>query len=198
MLRGWGRGAHSDRRPSPTSTCVPATVPALQIQKSAQHYTEAAQDEVVLLSQLKSSDRDDAKHCVRLHDHFEHSGPHGRHVCLVFEVLGDNLLALIKRYDYKGVPIPIVRNLTRQMLVALDFMHRWGALPGRQDGGRGRGEHKPGGTKACEDGPGSGRGTGSKERRGHVVVHWLGPNACCPLPSPSAGPAARCPHKRAR
>jgi hypothetical protein len=57
---------------------------------------------------------------------FEHSGPHGRHVCMVFEVLGDNLLALIKRYDYKGVPIPVVRNLARQMLVGLDYLHRCG------------------------------------------------------------------------
>ena len=27
------------------------------------------------------------------------------HVCMVFEVLGDNLLALIKRYDYRGIPL---------------------------------------------------------------------------------------------
>lgn len=43
---------------------------------------------------------------------------------MVFEVLGDNLLALIKAYDYKGVPLPVVRTLTRQMLVALDYLHR--------------------------------------------------------------------------
>ena len=29
-------------------------------------------------------------------DWFEHVGPHGRHVCMVFEVLGDNLLTLIR------------------------------------------------------------------------------------------------------
>lgn len=97
---------------------------ALKVQKSAQHYTEAARDEVVLLTQLKEGDPNDSHNCVRLHDHFEHSGPHGRHVCLVFEVLGDNLLALIKRYDYKGIPIPVVQNLARQMLAALDYMHR--------------------------------------------------------------------------
>ncbi|GFH33417.1 protein kinase domain-containing protein, partial [Haematococcus lacustris] len=39
-------------------------------------------------------------------------------------VLGDNLLALIKMFDYRGVPIPIVRNLARQMLVGLDYLHR--------------------------------------------------------------------------
>jgi len=49
-------------------------------------------------------------HCVvRLLDNFEHRGPHGVHVCMVFEVLGDNLLALIKRYDYRGIPLTAVK-----------------------------------------------------------------------------------------
>lgn len=30
----------------------------------------------------------------------------------------------LRRFDYRGIPIPIVRNLTRHMLVALDYMHR--------------------------------------------------------------------------
>lgn len=94
------------------------------MQKSAQHYTEAARDEITLLSQIRDGDPDNTRHCCRLLDSFEHSGPHGLHVCMVFEVLGDNLLALIKAYDYKGIPLPVVRTLTRQMLVALDYLHR--------------------------------------------------------------------------
>lgn len=43
---------------------------------------------------------------------------------MVFEVLGDNLLALIKRFNYRGVPLPVVRHLTRQMLIGLDYLHR--------------------------------------------------------------------------
>lgn len=70
----------------------------LQVQKSATHYTEAARDEITLLSQLREGDPNNDKHCVQLRDSFEHAGPHGRHVCLVFEVLGDNLLSLIKRW----------------------------------------------------------------------------------------------------
>ncbi|KAI8472103.1 MAG: Serine/threonine protein kinase SRPK1 [Monoraphidium minutum] len=96
---------------------------ALKVQKSAPHYTDAARDEVTLLGQLSAGDASGASHCVRLLDNFEHAGPHGLHVCLVFEVLGDNLLALIKAYDYRGLPLPIVRNIGRQVLAALDFMH---------------------------------------------------------------------------
>ena len=36
---------------------------------------------------------------------------------MVFEVLGENLLELIMKYDYKGIPIPIVKSITRQVLV---------------------------------------------------------------------------------
>ena len=86
-----------------------------QVQKSAQHYAEAARDEITLLEELRDGDLAGARHCVRLLDSFEHSGQHGRHVCMVFEVLGDNLLVLIKEYDYRGIPIPIVQRLTQQV-----------------------------------------------------------------------------------
>ena len=40
-------------------------------------------------------------------------------VVMVFEVLGENLLQLIMKYDYKGIPIPVVKNITRQILVCV-------------------------------------------------------------------------------
>ena len=42
---------------------------------------------------------------------------------MVFEVLGDNLLSLIKAFRYRGVPLPAVRVLARQILVGLDYLH---------------------------------------------------------------------------
>lgn len=61
---------------------------------------------------------------VQLMDCFDHVGPHGRHVCMVFEMLGCNLLSVIKRYNYHGIPIRIVKNMARQMCQGLDFLHR--------------------------------------------------------------------------
>ena len=58
-----------------------------QVQKSASHYTEAARDEITLLTQIRDGDPSDSRHCVRLHDWFEHRGPHGLHICMVFEVV---------------------------------------------------------------------------------------------------------------
>jgi serine/threonine-protein kinase SRPK3 len=43
---------------------------------------------------------------------------------MVFEILGVNLLEVIKRYNYKGVPIPLVRIMAKQLLLGLDYLHR--------------------------------------------------------------------------
>ncbi|KAF3573840.1 hypothetical protein F2Q69_00061719 [Brassica cretica] len=97
---------------------------ALKVQKSAQHYTEAAMDEITILQQIAEGDADDTKCVVKLLDHFKHSGPNGQHVCMVFEYLGDNLLTLIKYSDYRGLPIPMVKEICYHMLVGLDYLHK--------------------------------------------------------------------------
>ncbi|KAI9080154.1 hypothetical protein K1719_037832 [Acacia pycnantha] len=97
---------------------------ALKIQKSAQHYTEAAMDEIKILKQVAEGDPDDKKCVVKLLDHFKHSGPNGQHVCLVFEFLGDNLLTVIKYSDYRGIPISMVKEICFHILVGLDYLHR--------------------------------------------------------------------------
>ncbi|KFK34556.1 hypothetical protein AALP_AA5G161300 [Arabis alpina] len=97
---------------------------ALKVQKSAQHYTEAAMDEITILQQIAEGDTDDTKCVVKLLDHFKHTGPNGQHVCMVFEYLGDNLLTLIKYSDYRGLPIPMVKEICYHMLVGLDYLHK--------------------------------------------------------------------------
>ncbi|KAI4300395.1 hypothetical protein L6164_033780 [Bauhinia variegata] len=97
---------------------------AMKVQKSAQHYTEAAMDEITILQQIAEGDPDDKKCVVKLLDHFKHSGPNGQHVCMVFEYLGDNLLTLIKYSDYRGMPIHMVKELCFHILVGLDYLHR--------------------------------------------------------------------------
>ncbi|KAI3450654.1 hypothetical protein Pfo_007319 [Paulownia fortunei] len=97
---------------------------ALKVQKSAQHYTEAAMDEITILKQIAEGDPEDKKCVVKLLDHFKHSGPNGQHVCMVFEYLGDNLLTLIKYSDYRGVPLHMVKEICFHILVGLDYLHR--------------------------------------------------------------------------
>lgn len=64
-------------------------------------------------------------HTVQLLNSFIHTGANGSHFIMVFEILGVNLLEIMKRYDYKGVPIPIVRRMSKQILLGLDYLHRF-------------------------------------------------------------------------
>jgi serine/threonine-protein kinase SRPK3 len=43
---------------------------------------------------------------------------------MVFEILGVNLLEVLKRYDYKGLPLDLVKEISRQVLMGLDFLNR--------------------------------------------------------------------------
>lgn len=52
-------------------------------------------------------------HCLQMYDWFFHHSTNGKHFVMAFEVLGKNLLTLVKKYDYHGIPIPIVREITR-------------------------------------------------------------------------------------
>ncbi|KAI1301119.1 serine/threonine protein kinase, CMGC group [Mortierella claussenii] len=99
---------------------------ALKVVKSASHYTETAIDEIKLLERVVQANPNapGRKYVVELLDHFMHRGPNGLHVCMVFEVLGENLLSVIKRYRHRGIPIHLVRQIIHQVLMGLDYMHR--------------------------------------------------------------------------
>lgn len=99
---------------------------ALKVVRSAAHYTETALDEIKLLNKVVQAniDHPGRKHVVSLLDSFNHKGPHGMHVCMVFEVLGENLLGLIKKWNHRGIPMPLVKQITKQVLLGLDYLHR--------------------------------------------------------------------------
>ncbi|KAJ5949845.1 Protein kinase dsk1 [Penicillium verhagenii] len=99
---------------------------ALKVVRSAAHYTETAIDEIKLLNRIVEAkpSHPGRKHVVSLLDSFEHKGPNGVHVCMVFEVLGENLLGLIKRWNHRGIPMPLVKQITKQVLLGLDYLHR--------------------------------------------------------------------------
>ncbi|KIM52422.1 hypothetical protein SCLCIDRAFT_141158 [Scleroderma citrinum Foug A] len=117
---------------------------ALKVVKSAPRYTETALDEIKLLQRLITSSTPPVEstqenpnpplspsqthpgrsHVISFLDHFKHKGPNGTHVCMVFEVLGENLLGLIKRHQNKGVPMALVKQIAKQVLMGLDYMHR--------------------------------------------------------------------------
>ncbi|KFG60073.1 putative cell-cycle-associated protein kinase SRPK [Toxoplasma gondii RUB] len=138
---------------------------AIKFQKSAKHYTEAAVDEVHLLTAVKEGvknaiwreaskgyseivkerlvegnavDTNNSRlpppplspnsslappPVVVFKEKFAHTGPNGRHMCLVFEVLGPNLLSLIKRFNFRGLPMNLVRRVATDVLYGLSYLH---------------------------------------------------------------------------
>lgn len=98
---------------------------ALKIVKSAQHFTETAKDEINLLKCVRDSDPADPKRnkTVQLLNDFKVTGVNGTHICMVFEVLGHNLLKLILKSNYRGIPLINVKTIIRQVLEGLDYLH---------------------------------------------------------------------------
>ena len=115
---------------------------AIKIQKSAQQYLEAAFDEVEILEQVSTKWKtdewkksyakyektqeinSDSCYCIQLLNSFIHSGSNGKHFAMVFEIMGVTLLEIIKRYNYRGIPLPLVRIIAKQVLIGLDYLHR--------------------------------------------------------------------------
>ena len=97
---------------------------ALKVQKSAEDYTDAAFDEIMLFKDVvKYSEGKDVP-IVKFIDAFKHCGPHGVHICMVFELLADNLYTLVQLYDYQGIPRKLLKRFAKQMLEGLDHLHR--------------------------------------------------------------------------
>ena len=111
---------------------VQETYVALKISKSSRTYTDSASSEIAILQTINEKLQDfesgfvlsPKAYLVTLLDSFSHRGPNGRHVCMVFEILGINLLQVLKIYNFEGLPIEICKSFFTQILTSLDFLHR--------------------------------------------------------------------------
>jgi len=85
-------------------------------------------DELRMLQRTMSVDPRYPGHSriVQLLDHFQYTGPHGVHLCLVMEVLGPRLsdLQLFYRAQRRTIPSNIIKRVTKQVLLGLDYLHR--------------------------------------------------------------------------
>ncbi|KAJ7225865.1 kinase-like domain-containing protein [Mycena pura] len=98
---------------------------ALKVVKSAGRYAETARDEIKLLSRVASASpsHPGRQHLVSFLDSFAHQGLESSHICIVFEPLGESLLALIERNRRKGVPRALVKVVSKQVLLGLEYLH---------------------------------------------------------------------------
>lgn len=109
---------------------------AIKVVKLGRNYAEAAEDEIRILGAMHGP------HVTRLHDHFLVEGPNGKHICMAFELLGENILHIIIKHKAVRlllressiphpplvIPLSSVKVIARQLLEGIDYMHRHGVI----------------------------------------------------------------------
>lgn len=93
--------------------------------------TSMDNSELSILSYLNQQRNSDpmSRHVITLLDCFEHQGPNGKHVCIVFEALS----ARISEYNNGMVPrFPkwMAKRILRQVLIGICFLHSHGVIHG--------------------------------------------------------------------
>ena len=92
---------------------------ALKIMRSNPRYEKVGFDEQEMIRVIMENQGHERwmkgceNYCVQMFDWFFHHATNGKHFVMVFEVLGKNLLNLIGRYGNRGIPIPLVREITK-------------------------------------------------------------------------------------
>ena len=64
-------------------------------------------------------------------DNFQIIGPHGMHVCLVYEPMRETLSFVQRRFEHMRLSLPLVKAFVRLLLKGLDYLHsdvRWFTL----------------------------------------------------------------------
>ncbi|XP_034693848.1 serine/threonine-protein kinase AFC1 isoform X4 [Vitis riparia] len=93
-------------------------VVAIKIVRSIHKYREAAMIEIDVLQKLARHDVGGTR-CVQIRNWFDYRN----HICIVFEKLGPSLYDFLRKNSYRSFPIDLVRELGRQLLESVAFMH---------------------------------------------------------------------------
>ncbi|KRT81829.1 protein kinase, partial [Oryctes borbonicus] len=98
---------------------------AVKIVKAAEMFNCVAQDEIKLLRCIKCADPSHPgyKHIIQMLDFFQEHSMNGYHTCISFELMGPSLLHLLVQSDYRGIHLPGVRTILKQLLQGLVYLH---------------------------------------------------------------------------
>uniref|UniRef100_A0A2K1YP42 Protein kinase domain-containing protein n=2 Tax=Populus trichocarpa TaxID=3694 RepID=A0A2K1YP42_POPTR len=91
---------------------------AVKVVRSTKKYREAAMLEVDVLQLLGKYDRNGSR-CVQIRNWLDYRN----HICIVFEMLGPSLYDFLRKNNYCPFPVNLVRELGRQLLECVAFMH---------------------------------------------------------------------------
>ena len=86
-------------------------------------YFRYSKDEIKIINEITKSDPDNKQQIMHMYDFFVYNEGDDRIMCMLFEVLGSELMKLMKKYNYKGLP-PTVVKIIYDVLKGLDYIHR--------------------------------------------------------------------------
>jgi serine/threonine protein kinase len=99
---------------------------AIKIVRNVRRYHDSALIEADICERVNREQKRQKKDlCAKMLDRFDL--PTG-HYCLVFERLGRSLYDFLKAHNYRPFPMFCVRDFSRQLLEALDFLHGFGLI----------------------------------------------------------------------
>lgn len=89
---------------------------AVKVVKSKSEYLNQSLTEAKVLELLnRQIDPENIHHFLRLHDTFVHKN----HLCLVFELLSNNLYELLKLNEFHGLSMTLIKTFSKQLLDSL-------------------------------------------------------------------------------
>eukprot|EP00731_Ephydatia_muelleri_P010544 Em0005g1130a len=93
---------------------------ALKIIRNKKRFHHQALVEVKILDSLRRKDRENQHNIIHMIDYFYFRN----HLCITFELMGMNLYELIKKNNFQGFSVPLIRKFAYSMLHCLKLLYR--------------------------------------------------------------------------
>jgi serine/threonine protein kinase len=97
---------------------------AVKVIRGIKRYAESAEIEAAIIRKVNNRDKENKSMNVKLLDLFKQKSTfESDHVCLVFEQLDVSIYDFMKKNRYRGFLHESIREIARQMLHAVSFLH---------------------------------------------------------------------------
>merc|ERR1711962_754927 len=88
--------------------------------RNEKRFHRQAAEEVRILEHLRKQDKDNSFNIIHMLEHFQFRN----HMCITFELLSINLYELIKKNEFQGFSLQLVRKFAHSILQCLESLHR--------------------------------------------------------------------------
>lgn len=92
---------------------------AIKVVRNIKKYIDSAKIEAKYLSDIYDKQLEKgSNYCVKMYSHFYWNS----YYIMVFERLGVSLYDLVKKNNYKRFPLSVVKHISKQILLAMEFL----------------------------------------------------------------------------